>query len=243
MVPGELAFFLGDTGTGKTAVLQGIAKAAAPLEVLFCELELPGTLCYERFAAMHTKLLCRDVERDYKQSDSRDDNERLQSYWNGLEHIKVCDSSRIDENALAELIDETYPRQFGVRPTVVIVDYIGLMNSKGAKRYERIAQAAQELKRTAKACNVIMICASQIHRTGENQATEVGLHSARNAGEIEESAGIVFGLMRDTDDPALLKVKCLKSTKDGASKEVQCNFDGATMQITERQPAMEDWDG
>ena len=234
MVPGELCFFLGDTGTGKTAVLQGIAKAARPLPVLFCELELPGTLCYERFAAMNTGIESRAIEGDYRQSDSADDYMRLEDYFEGLDHIRVCDSSRIDENSLTELIEETYPQNFGMRPAMVIVDYIGLMNSKGAKRYERIAQAAQELKRTAKATNTIMICASQVHRQGEDEATEIGLHSARNAGEIEESAGIVFGLMRDPSDKTLLKVKCLKSTKDGGGLMINCEFNGAKMMIRER---------
>jgi len=243
---GELIFFLGDTGTGKTAVLQAIAKAANPLPVLFMEMELPGTLAYERFAAMHSGVDCKSIQADYKQSSTHEDLERLRPYFEGLEHIIVCDESRIDETALSEIIEVDYPEKYGHKPVIVIVDYIGLMNSKGAKRYERIAQAAQELKRTAKATNTIIICASQVHRSGEDGNTgEIGLHSARNAGEIEESAGIVFGLMRgDDEDSNLLRVKCLKSTKDGGGHEVRCDFDGKTMRITERTyqtGTTEDW--
>jgi len=223
MVPGELAFFIGDTGTGKTAVLQSIAMAANPLEVLFCEMELPGTLCFERFAAIHTGISCKQVEQDYRQSDARSDLERLEPY-KPPHHIKVCDSARIDENDLPMLIEDTFPSKFGYKPCLVMVDYIGLMSSKGSKPYERVARAAQELKRVAKATNTIIMCASQVHRMGEHKAENVGLHSAKNAGEIEESAGIMFGLEREEDDTLL--VKCLKSTKDGGGHNVLCHFDG-----------------
>ena len=250
VLPGETVMLMGETGSGKTALLQAIGTGAKKqplfpfaLETLFCEMELPGVLCYERFAAMHTGVSCRDVELDYKRSMTREDNVRLAPYHAGLEHLKVCDSSRINEEILEELIMEVYPKKFGCKPVVVCVDYIGLMNSKG-NRYERAAQAAQELKRIAKATNTIMFFVAQIHRTGEDEASHIGLHSARGAGELEESSGVIVGVMRDEEDKGLMRLKILKSTKDGSGAEAFCDFKGESMQITERTMKLgttEDW--
>ena len=239
VVPGEVVFELGETGSGKTAMLQAIAKSAGiqppkyplALETLFCELELPGTLCYERFAAMQTGISCADIMADYQQSYTRDDNERLAPYYTGLEHIKVCDSSRMSDGDLEELIDkhETY---FGIRPVIVIVDYVGLMECEGAKRYERITRSVQELKRTARSTNTIIFCSSQVHRTGEDAAEHIGLHAAKDSSAIEDSGGVVFSINRDQANPHYMRIEILKSTKDGGGYGFDCNFGGANMQIT-----------
>ena len=65
LVPGELMVVMSDTGVGKTAILQNIAYHADVESVLLFELELPNTLCFERFAALSNELEQGEIERRY----------------------------------------------------------------------------------------------------------------------------------------------------------------------------------
>jgi len=229
MVPGELAFVFGDTGSGKSACLQSISLACAPLRCLFCELELPGTLMYERYVAMHTGISCKEIEQKYREAYGVAE---VRSFLPPA-HLAVCEDSRIDEYQLEEMINKTHVEKFGCKPVMVIVDYIGLMNTKGAKRYERVSRAAEELKRTAKNTNTMIVCASQIHRAGDEEAQTVGIHSAKDSSSIEHSAGIIFGITRCAEPEGMMKVKVLKSTKDGGGTSVDVYFDGDCMRMTQ----------
>jgi replicative DNA helicase len=231
LVPGELCFFIGDTGTGKTAVLQNIARTARTHEVLLFEMELPGTLCFERFAAMANGIEQIAVENIYKD----DGFVRI----GPLDHIWTCESSRLKTEDMQALI-ENDRAQHGREYTMVIVDYIGLMSANaGSKLYEQVSQAAADLKVLAKETNTIVIAASQIHRKGDDYPDEITLHDAKDSGSIENSCGLLIGVWHDQDERGVLNLRVIKNTKGGGVREpMKAVFDGPTMRITERKP---DW--
>ena len=104
-----------------------------------------------------------------------------------------------------------------------------------------ILALALRAKQMAKELDVIVVAASQIGRKQDGEGPEIGLHDAKNAGEIENSAGVVIGAWRDNNDGAVMHLQVLKNTKGIAGTRVRCNFNGATMQITE-QSVIEDRD-
>ncbi len=69
MFPGELVLILADTGVGKSALCQTMARAAHPLPTLFFELELPLDMMFARFVQMEMGCYHDDVLRDYQQND------------------------------------------------------------------------------------------------------------------------------------------------------------------------------
>jgi len=229
IIAGELVLLIGDTGTGKSALLQNIAAHAAPLPALFFELELPAELLYERFAAMLTGFTCAKIEQAYRTAD-----ELLGPQLDKLSHIHVCPESgltleQIESNILrAEL-------KTGVRPRLVLLDYIQLVKGKG-ERYERTSDTAEGLKALAKSTQTIIILASQVARNKEQK--EINIHSGKDSGSLENSAGLVLGAWRDDQDAKLMHLHVLKNTKGSGSGaiKVACNFDGETMRITERSP-------
>jgi KaiC/GvpD/RAD55 family RecA-like ATPase/5S rRNA maturation endonuclease (ribonuclease M5) len=227
LVPGELVFIIGDTGTGKTGLLQGIAKAALPLPTLMFQLELPRELMFERFAAMATKLECCYVEDAYRSADESLSHELNQH----LRNLFVCSESRLTVQKIENLIMRA-ELKIGERPRVVLVDYIQLIGGKGPNRREKISDIAEDLKVMAKATRTIVIVTSQISRNKEE--VEPNLHSAKESGSIESSCGLLLAAWRDQKDGRLLHLKVLKSTKGGAGLHVECNFDGPRMMITER---------
>lgn len=226
MVPGELVVLLADTGVGKTAWLQNFARKAAPQTVLMFELELPGTLCFERFVQMQAQRTGEDVFNAYRTG--------TRINFDGLEHVWVCDQSRLTPEKIEEIIVKSTDK-IGGKPALVIVDYIGLVAGKPGKRYERLSDAAEQMKVIAKQTDTIIVMASQIGRPEDKElVVEPRLHHAKDSGSIENSAGLVLGAWRDPDDNRKLWLKVLKNTKGKSGKKVPCLFDVETMRIEEQ---------
>jgi 5S rRNA maturation endonuclease (ribonuclease M5) len=226
LVPGELMVILADTGVGKTALLQNLAYNAGITTLLF-ELELPGTLTFERFVALATSLPCSTIEEGYKAG------EKGQVSFKKLDHIWVCSKSGLTIKEMRRLI-EASELKIGRKPALVMVDYIQLVQGEGKNRYERTSSVAEDLKVMAKDTGTIVVCASQVGRKDYSDGSEVHLHDGKNAGEIENSSGLVIGAWREPEDPSTLHIKTLKNTKGRSGVQIECNFDGERMRITER---------
>ena len=229
LVRGELAFIIGDTAAGKTAVLQSISKAALPLPTLLFELELPMEMMFERYAAAVMRLPASMVEESYRHGDSIGRDALNQK----LPNLFVCSDSRLTLQDIENHIIRS-ELKIGTKPVVVLIDYIQLIAAIGPNRREKVSDIAEGLKVLAKATHTIILVASQVRRPHDEEDPQVTLHSAKESGSIEASCGLLLGVWRDAQDETLLHVRVLKSTKGGSGTHVQCNFDGARMLITER---------
>jgi 5S rRNA maturation endonuclease (ribonuclease M5) len=229
IVPGEMVSILAATGVGKTALLQNLAMHAAPLPTLLFEMELPGSLTFERFCAMATGNSCQNVEDEYSANRKID----WQSTGN-LNHIWTCTSSTLTPEKIENLINKA-ELKMGVHPALVLIDYIQLISGRGSKRYEVISDAAEELKRIAKTTKTIIVIASQVKRKDADADQDITLHDAKESGSIENSCGLVLGVWRPEPDELVMRI--LKNTKGRSMKKgdgIHCDFNGATMTITER---------
>ena len=230
LVPGELVFLIGDTGTGKTGILQQIARAALPLPTLMFELELPKEMMFERFASMSARMTGEQIEQAYQSCDDSI-SEQLEKHYSRL---LICPVARLSVQQMEDIIMRA-ELKLGDRPRVVLIDYIQLVKGDGENRREKISDIAEELKVIAKTTRTILIVASQISRPKDvDEKWEPSLHSAKESGSIESSCGLLISAWKDVKDPSALNLRVLKSTKGGTGTFVKCNFDGARMIITER---------
>ena len=230
LIPGELVFIIGDTGTGKTGILQQIARAALPLPTLMFELELPKEMMFERFASMSARMTGEEVERAYQSCDDSI-SAQLEIHYSRL---LICPVARLTVIQMEEIITRS-ELKLGERPRVVLIDYVQLVAGAGENRREKISDIAEELKVMAKATRTIIIVASQISRPKDvDEKWEPSLHSAKESGSIESSCGLLLAAWQDLKDRSALNIKVLKATRGGTGTFVKCNFDGARMIITER---------
>jgi replicative DNA helicase len=140
LVPGEMATILASTGVGKTTLLQNIALHAAPLKTLLFEIELPGTLTFERFISLQTKTPSSAVEKYYE------NGKRVEWKKSALSHIFTCSRSKVHVEDIERIINEA-KNKIGERPAIVLIDYIGLIGGKGISKYEKCLTLPRRLKR------------------------------------------------------------------------------------------------
>lgn len=233
LVPGEVCTILADTGVGKTTILHNIAMHCSPLKTILFEIELPGTLTFERFISLQTQKSSSLIERTYEEG------RKIEWKRTPLSHIFTCSKSKLSMEDIERIIINS-PKKLGDNPAMILVDYIGLITGKGTTRYERMSYVAEEMKKIAKSTRTIIIMACQIHRKKEEATGEIFLHDAKDSGSIENSSGIVLGAWREGTSGEFMKLKILKQTKGKAfgHKPVECNFNGETSLITERKPSL-----
>lgn len=230
LVPGDLSMFVGNTGIGKTALLSSLALKAKPLPTLMFQLELPPELMFERFVSSTTNMDGREVESAYKDHEDQLGEHALNHHFG---HLLICCEPRKTVEQIETIIMRS-ELKFGVKPKLVLIDYVQLVGGKGQSRYDKASMIAEDLKAMAKATKTIVIIASQVGRPGDTDNPEIGLHDAKESGSLENSSGLVVGCWRDPDDPTLMILRVLKATRGGAGIDVHCNFDGRKMTITER---------
>jgi replicative DNA helicase len=225
---GEMVLVVGSTGVGKTALCQNIALALAPLKTALFELELPETLTYPRFLQIvHRKTLSEIWHAHHDgQADDLHNDPRLGG-------ILLCSTAGLSVDDLIRRV-EAHNLQHSEPVRVVIVDYFQLLAGKGATRYERFSNAAEACKVAAKRTNAVWIVVSQMQRPGESGSYEPNLHSGKESGSLENSAGLVLGVWRDETDAGTCYVRVLKNTKGKSGLTIDCNYHGETLWITEK---------
>ena len=228
LLPGEVVMFVGDTGIGKTMILQNLIMAFPDMPRIMFELELPQEMMFERFWCIKNKCLGTEVEEEYRNNDGFSDLIMMQEFKN----LFVCPESHMSIDQFETVVVKA-ELKMGVKPTLVCLDYAQLMRGKGNSRYERMSEVAEGIKVVAKATQTVIVVASQVDRASGREGN-IGLHSAKDSGSLENSAGVVIACSRDEEDKMLLRLKVVKSTKGGAGLEVDCTIDGARSLITER---------
>jgi replicative DNA helicase len=229
LIPGDFMVVEADTGQGKTALLQSIAYIAAhPLPTLFFEIELSDDLMCERMLSMHSAIKAEDVERSIR-------NKEPQDLKGKFDHIGFVTLSNVTTETIRKIVLAQNARDGAEPVAVVIVDYIGLIKGEGKSRYERFSNIAEDLKILAKELNVVMVAASQVHRPeGNDNAVKPSLHSAKDSGSIENSAGLLLGVWREGETGTEMKIKILKNTRGVAGNIIDADFDGATMRVRDQ---------
>jgi replicative DNA helicase len=223
-----LVLLLGNTGAGKTALLQNLAVHARKLKTLMFEMELPAELLFERFVAIHGGMACKEVEEAYTKKTDRLGSEFLNKAFRNL---FICPESKLTLADLEAIIVKS-ELKIGAKPALVLIDYIQLMQGKGS-RYEKTSDIAEGLKVIAKSTKTIIVVSSQVARPQADNP-EISIHSGKDSGSLENSAGLVLAGWRDAENPKSIMLKVLKATKGGGGTEVECEFDGPTLRISQR---------
>lgn len=234
---GQVIIVLAKTGAGKTQLLCNLAYYMRTMKVLYVTLEMTREEIYERLSK---------VFRFWNPEAS---DETLE---HALGNVYICDENRLDEKGLEQVVDE-FELESGVRPDVVMVDYLGYYarGARGSTPYEKNGNAVMQLKAEAKGGSsldprkrFLVICPAQVNR-GANEGKPISLDDARDAGTIEETADFLLSLYRPDDALNLsditgnvrssgkIKMEVLKARGPGKGRTITFQGDELTMAIVE----------
>jgi replicative DNA helicase len=248
IAPGEVLTVVARPQVGKSALAsQVLVNAAIEGEpCVFFSLEMPREQAFERVVMQRLGLTRSRVE--FLAADA----------WHGL-----TDEARAALNALtmsllivdrgksgiadldASMLEAA--ATLGRAPRLVAIDYLGLLSS-GAKNlplYQRVSEAAVDVKAFAKRHQVAVLLASQAGRDADSEKTEgaksLGLDAARDSGQVEEAADFLVTLCRPELASGLSEVERLEvkgqmfgavvKNRRGPRPSFRLHFDSNTLRI------------
>lgn len=197
----DIVIVAGRPGTGKTefslTVTRNIAKNHG--SVLFFSLEMGNFQLVDRLLSatggVSVKKLRNPAELD------EGDYHRLTS---ALQDVRSQDVYFVDRGGLSAdeicAITENHISEKGA-PSVVVIDYLGLMNHKqerGVNLTQAIANSMSKLKAFTKNFNIPIILLCQLNRDVDSRAVKRPANSdLRDSGSIEQDASQIIMLYRE----------------------------------------------
>lgn len=181
---GQMIVIAGRPGMGKTALATNIMSTLTldRVPVALISLEMRRAEVFER---MVNRML---LEPKMTQETA------LEIFESNLDVFDIRDDIRSG----IENIELEIGRQADAGKTVVIVDYLQLITSKGVSRYEQVSDISRRLKLAAMKHDVLLIALAQLNRSKAGEKNNrPQLTDLRDSGSIEQDADKVVLLHSD----------------------------------------------
>jgi archaellum biogenesis ATPase FlaH len=183
ILPTQVMVVLARSGVGKTIwtinTMQRMAQCQPHLRFLFVSLEQTRWEWWER------------AERIFKFYDPFATEDDVKNFWR--ERYVMIDANRVGEDKLVAILSE-YEYEFGKKPDVVFVDYLGYWaQSFQGERYSRTSDAMMSLKAIAKEHKLAIITPHQVSR-GAEPGAEPNPDDARDSGVVLETSDFLLTL-------------------------------------------------
>jgi replicative DNA helicase len=210
----NLIIIAGRPSMGKSALAMQIADHVSKTEqVIIFSLEMPKREVANRFVRFH--------ERSVGKS-------QAVAHLNGLK-LHIDDSAAITISHIRSECRKV-KRKHGL--SMIVVDYLQLMQGAGENRTQEIGMISRSLKAIAKEFDIPVVALSQLSRRVDERADKRPVMSdLRDSGEIEQDADVILFVYRDeeydrmSDYRGLAEIICRKN-RNGAKGDVTATFNG-----------------
>lgn len=191
----EVILLAARTGVGKTWALQGILENALAsreeIDALIFQMEMPAFHMAERLAGHALDVAPGGARRRAKADLTVSDVMQASPLLSRLGMI----TASIGVQDIPAGID-AMEKATGRRPSIVALDYLGLLRGAGKTRYEVASDVSRSLKAIANDQGVLILAAAQLSRDAGDGTRRPSLDSLRDSGVAEEAADRVLGLWR-----------------------------------------------
>ena len=233
--PGELNIFAGNSGTGKSLVLQNLAInfAFSGKNVVYISNELSEDLVSLRMDTMISGIPTKRVFKELTEVDLR-----VRSSSRGRIQIKYMNPG-VNTNDIQSYLTE-YEIQTKLSPDVLIVDYLDLLhpNSKRISlndHFTKDKSVCEELRSLANDINVILVTASQLNRSAVSETEHDLSHIAGGLSKLNTADNVMTIL----SSPSLMergvyRLQFLKTrSSSGVGSKIDLAYDNQTMRMTD----------
>ncbi len=243
---GELTFFAGGSGAGKSLFLQNLALnwSQSGLNTVLISLELSEQLCSMRLDSMISGYGTSEV---MKNIDDVDLKVRTKGKGAGKLRVKQL-TNGVTSNDIQAFLRE-YEIQSGVQVDAVIIDYLDLMMPVSNKvnpgdLFIKDKYVSEELRNLAVEWNVLMVTASQLNRGAVEEIEFDHHHIAGGISKIQTADNVIgiftSNAMRERGRYQLQFMKTRSSS--GVGTKIDLKFVPETLRIEDLDEGDEDTD-
>lgn len=240
---GELSFFLGLPGSGKSLFLQNLALnwVQMGLNVVYITLELSEELVGLRFDAMITSMATKQIFKDMDQVALKL-GAIYRSGTNGVKwgqlQIKKLNGAGTKVNDIRAFLKE-YEIQSGIRPDAICVDYLDLLHPNSGKvgpadLFVKDKYTSEELRSLASEWNILACTAAQLNRSGVQEQDFDVSHVAGGISKINTADNVMAifssSSMRERGEYQIQFLKTRSSS--GVGSKIYLAYDVLSLRIT-----------
>lgn len=226
--PGDFLIIGGKPSAGKTAfALQCAWELAETRRVGFFSMETGDKKLADRQVAAICGIPLENIKR----------NAMNQAHWDTL--LDFSKGKAPDRNfeiiaesglSVADIQAFSAARQYDV----IFIDYLQLIRSAGATRYEQVTNLSLDLHRFSQTAKCTVIGLSQLSRGGiEGKKAVPGMGQLRESGQLEQDADAVLLLyLEDDKKPNGRRILKCDKNKEGERFNMLLDFDGKTQRFS-----------
>jgi hypothetical protein len=246
---GEITFFCGGPGTGKSLFLQNLALnwVQMGLSVIYITMELSEELVGLRYDAMITETPTKMIFKDINDVAMRLGLMRKVGgkthKWGKLQ-IKKLPMAGTTANDIRAYLQE-FEIQTGGRPDAVVIDYLDLMHPNSGKinvsdQFIKDKFTSEELRALAVEWNILCATASQLNRASIQEQDFDASHIAGGISKIN-TADNVLAILTTTamKDRGEYQIQFLKTrSSSGVGQKIFLKIDSNTLRIEDAPAEM-----
>lgn len=241
---GEITFFCGGPGTGKSLFLQNLTLnwVQMGLTVVYITMELSEELVGLRFDAMitetPTKMIFKDIEDVAVRLGMMRKSGGKAHKWGQLQ-IKKMPMAGTTANDIRAYLKE-YEIQTGIRPDALVVDYLDLMHPNSGKinvsdQFIKDKFTSEELRALAVEWNVLAATAAQLNRSSIQEQDFDASHIAGGISKINTADNVLAILTTPSmKEMGHYQIQFLKTrSSSGVGQKIILSIDSNTLRITD----------
>lgn len=241
---GNLLILGAEPSGGKTAfALEQMWAFAEKLRVLFVSLETDEETIFDRLTSSLTGIPMDDLMAGKLQPQQ----------WKQVDDVREVIARRTFKilPGAGMSVSDIKAAAISYRADIVIIDYLQIIRqpSKKLSRYEAITEISMDLHILAQSTGLIVLALSQVtNRDPQSRGKPLGIHSARESGQIEADADAILMLDKFVEK-GLLESGCkanrvlrIVKNKNGRCCNIPVKFDGKTQTFTKAIVPNPEWE-
>lgn len=228
----DLIILAARPGVGKSTLALNIAEHIIEKEkrpVIMFSREMSKRQICARIYSKKTGISYHDIIRnkmmDYEYSKLKETHLNMISTWKNMFPFDDYTSDIDDILANAKQV------KCEIKPGLMIVDYIGLCNTRGINANERMSIITRKLKQFSQETGIPILALSQLNRESSKENRAPALSDLRDSGSIEQDANAVIFLYYDKEKTHFFGN--VAKNRSGETGEFELHFDKPSYTISD----------